>query len=172
MSKYPCSLHRFPCLFHRNSQSFLHGVNCCSRQLLLNYLHKQVFTYMLHISARSALYALDVPESSGAMNSGVPTSVMLPTDRAASPTLSVSLPRPSDVVENPRSHSLTLPSSPSRMFSSLRSLPERFAETAMKARHLSKLLVVDSLHTFNTSLSLSTLSVFPVWIFFQKVFIQ
>jgi len=96
----------------------------------------RVFAYMLHISARSALYALDVPESSGAMNSGVPTSVMLPTDRTASPTLSASLPRPSDVVENPRSHSFTLPSSPSRMFSSLMSLPEKFAENAIKARHL------------------------------------
>ena len=127
---------------------------------------------MLHISARSALYALDVPESSGAMNSGVPTSVMLPADRAASPTLSASLPRPSDVVENPRSHSLTLPSSPSRMFSSLMSLPEKFADMAMKARHLFKLLVVDSLHTFDSSLSLSTLKAFPVWIFFQQVFTQ
>ena len=146
MSKYPCSFHRFPYLFHRNSQSFLYGVHAAVVKLVSNYLRKRMFAYMLHISARSALYTLDMPESSGAMNSGMPTTVMLPADRAASPTLSASLPRPSDVVENPRSHSLTRPSSSSRMFSSLMSLPEKFAETAMKARHLSKLLVDDSLH--------------------------
>jgi len=132
MSKYPCPFHRF-----QQQKKLIARCSLLVGKLLLNYLCKRVFAYMLHISARSALYALDVPESSGAMNSGVPTTVMLPADRAASPTLSTSLPQSSDVVENPRSHSLTRPSSPSRMFSSLMSLPEKFAETAMKARHLS-----------------------------------
>ena len=143
MSKYPLFFSPFLTTSKADCAVFIASVV----KLLSNYLRKRVFAYMLHISARSALYALDVPESSGAMNSGVPTTVMLLADRAASPTLFASLPRSSDVVENPRSHSLTLPSSPSRMFSSLMSLPEKFAETAMKAWHLSKLLVDDSLHS-------------------------